>query len=83
MPSLDLTRRRDLGELLGVALRLWLGHLPVFAALAFVVVAPVTLLVDGLWAGTLINDPFDTDAAGPLAPSLVSTVLQAPWCPRS
>jgi hypothetical protein len=78
MPPLDLTRRRDLGELLGVALRLWLRHLPVFAALAFIVVAPVLLLVDGLWAGTLEDDPFDADgAAAPLLPGVVSAVLQA------
>ena len=82
MPPLDLTRRRDFGELLGVALRLWLRHLPVFAALAFVVVAPVMLLVDGLWAGSLGNDPFDPDAAaGPLVPSLVLAVLQATVVP--
>lgn len=70
---LDLGRPRDLGDLLGVSLGLWFRHLPLFFALAFIVVAPVVLLVDGLWAGTL-DDVEATDA--PVAAGLVSILLQ-------
>ena len=78
MPPLDLTRPRDLGALLATSLRLWLRHLPLFAALALVVVAPVLLLVDGLWGGTL--DELAPDEV-PVAPGLASMVLQATVVP--
>ena len=70
---LDLGRPRDLGDLLSVSLGLWFRHLPLFFALAFVVVAPVVLLVDGVWAGTL-DDVDATDA--PVEAGLVSMLLQ-------
>ena len=70
---LDLGRPRNLGDLLSVSLGLWLRHLPLFFALAFVVVAPVVLLVDGVWAGTL-DDVEATDA--PVEAGLVSMLLQ-------
>ena len=70
---IDLGRPRDLGDLLGLSLGLWFRHLPLFFALAFVVVAPVVLLVDGVWAGTL-DDVEAADA--PVAAGLVSTLLQ-------
>ena len=79
MPPVDFERQRDLGELLDTALRLWFRHLPLFAALAVVVVAPVMLLVEGLWGGTL--DSLDTGEDAPLAPGLVSVVLQATVVP--
>ncbi|CAA9530248.1 MAG: hypothetical protein AVDCRST_MAG30-3710 [uncultured Solirubrobacteraceae bacterium] len=78
---IDLGRPRDLGDLLGLSLGLWFRHLPLFFALAFVVVAPVVLLVDGVWAGTLddveagtLDDVEAADA--PVAAGLVSTLLQ-------
>lgn len=55
MSPLDLSCTRDLGALLSDGFRVWKAHFPVFFALALMVVAPVRLLVDGLWAGTLTD----------------------------
>lgn len=55
MSPLDLSRTRDLSALLSDGFRLWKAHFPVFFALALMVVAPVRLLIDGLWAGTLTD----------------------------
>jgi hypothetical protein len=47
-PGLDLHTPRDLGRLLGDALRLYARHLPTFLALAAAVVVPAELIVFGI-----------------------------------
>ena len=71
---LDLDRQRDLGDLLSTAFTLFFRHLGVFLTIALVVVAPVVLLVDGVWGGVLA----DADDADPsVAASVVSAALSA------
>src|ERR687895_2185471 len=70
MAPLDLQRSRDLGALLGAAFPVWLRHFPVFFAMAFIVVAPVMGLVDGVWAGTL--DEFTPEDGGPVEAQVAS-----------
>ncbi len=73
MGTLDLGRRRDVGALIDTAFRAWFRHFPVFFTLALIVVAPLEVLIEGVWAGTL--DDFDD--TGPLAPALVGGI--ATW----
>ncbi|HEX8086288.1 MAG TPA: hypothetical protein VF529_18505 [Solirubrobacteraceae bacterium] len=70
MTPLDLGRRRDVGALIETAFSAWFRHFPVFFTLALIVVAPLRVLIDGVWAGTL--DEFDE--TGTPAPFLVSTL---------
>lgn len=78
MPELiDLRRPRDLGELLGLTFTLWWRHLAVFLTLAFVLIAPTVVLVDGLWAGALF-DPENTDAAAEGVSQLLFSVVIPP-----
>lgn len=57
-PRLDLTRPRSYGELLATALQVFKAHVDVLLTLALVLVAPVTLLVDGVW-GRMLADGLD------------------------
>ena len=77
MQPLDLARRRDLGALLATAFTVWWRHLPVFLTLAFLVIAPLTLVVDGVWLGQLA-DPDDTGPIVPLIASYVVSMLVVP-----
>jgi hypothetical protein len=69
---LDLTRHRSLGEIVTDAFGLFGAHSGVFFTATLLVVAPVTVLVDGVW-GRMLAD--GVDANGPAAATLVSTVL--------
>jgi hypothetical protein len=71
---LDLARHRELGDLVGTTVRLFLNHLAVFLAVTLVIVTPVVLIVDGIW-GRALADGFDADA--PVASTVTSTFLQA------
>ena len=73
-PPFDPARPRDLGQLTGDGVRVWRAHFFVLFALALVIVAPVELLVDGLWAGTL--DEFGGGDAA-LGPSIASELSRA------
>jgi hypothetical protein len=73
MTPVDLTRRRSLSELLSSTWDLWTRHLTVFFTLALVVVAPVGLLVDGIWGGALA----DVEATPPIEAAIVSGLLNA------
>ena len=46
---LDLDQPRTLGELVAVTFDLFGRHLAVFLSLTLVVVAPIVLIVDGVW----------------------------------
>jgi hypothetical protein len=69
---LDLTRRRTLGDIVTDAVALFGAHSGVFFTATLLVVAPVTVLVDGVW-GRMLAD--GVDAQGPAAATLVSTLL--------
>jgi hypothetical protein len=69
---LDLSRPRELGEILADALRIFRAHGSVFLTLTIVVVAPVGLLVDGVWGRALADGP---DAKPSTAVQLVSLLL--------
>lgn len=78
MPDLiDLRRRRDLGDLLGLTFTVWWRHLGVFLALAFVLIAPATLLVDGVWGGALF-DPERTTLGAEVTSQFLFTVVIPP-----
>jgi hypothetical protein len=67
---LDLSRPRAYGELLRTSLQVFGRHADVLLTLALLLVAPVTLLVDGIWGGALA-DAADAD------PSLASQGVSA------
>jgi hypothetical protein len=67
---LDLSRPRRYGELLQASLHIFGRHADVLFTLALVLVAPVTLVVDGLW-GRALADGVDAD------PSRVSQGVSA------
>jgi hypothetical protein len=69
---LDLKRRRGLGEIVSDAFGLFTAHSGVFFTATLLVVAPVTVLVDGVW-GRMLADGMDANA--PAAATLVSTLL--------
>jgi hypothetical protein len=71
---LDLSRHRELGDLIGGTARLFLNHLAVFLSVTLLIVTPVVLIVDGFW-GRALADGVDADA--PLAVDITSTFLQA------
>jgi len=55
---LDLTRPRAYGELLSTSVQIFTRHADVLFTLAILLVAPVTLIVDGIW-GRLLADGLD------------------------
>jgi hypothetical protein len=65
---LDLDEHRNLGELIGLTFTLFGRHLAVFLSLTLLVVAPIDLLVDGVWRGFLAGGG-DTSA-----PDVATTV---------
>jgi hypothetical protein len=66
---LDLSRPRAYGELFQTSLQVFGRHADVLLTLALVLVAPVTLIVDGIWGGALANG---ADARPSLAAQAVS-----------
>lgn len=78
LERLDLKRHRDLGEIVRDAFRLFATHSGVFFTATLLVVAPVTVLVDGVW-GRMLADGVDADA--PAGATLVSMLLTAVLIP--
>jgi hypothetical protein len=66
---LDLDEHRNLGELVGLTFTLFGRHLAVFLSLTLLVVAPIGIVVDGVWGGFLADGG---DASAPLAATTVS-----------
>jgi hypothetical protein len=66
---LDLTRPRAYGELVGATLQVFGRYADILLTLALVLVAPVTLLVDGVWGRALADG---ADAKPSLAAQIVS-----------
>src|SRR6185503_6251964 len=68
------TRPRAYGELLATSLQIFAAHVDVLLTLAIVLVAPVTLFVDGVWGGLLADG---LDAKPSLASQITSALLSA------
>jgi hypothetical protein len=58
--KIDLDQRRDLGELISLTFQLFGRHLAVFLSLTLLIVAPVQLVVDGVW-GRYLADGGDAE----------------------
>jgi len=70
--TLDLTRHRELGELLSTSFSLFFRHSAVFLTAALMVSAPVTLIVDGIWGRALAEG---ADSSPPREVTWTSTAL--------
>lgn len=77
---IDLQRPRDVGELLTETFRTFGRRWHVFLAMTFVVVAPVIVLVDGVWGGVIADGP---RADRPDAAAIVSFLLAATVMPAT
>jgi hypothetical protein len=73
-PPLDLDRPRSVGELLSTAIELFVRHSGLFLSVTLLVVAPVVILVDGVWGGALRDG---SDYAPSTAAAAVSALLTA------
>ena len=71
---LDLERRRGTGEIIGDALQLFFAHAPVFFTATLIVVAPVTILVDGVLGHEFTAG---VNARPPAGVQLISVLLGA------
>jgi hypothetical protein len=77
---IDLRRPRDVGELLSTTFTVFGRRWQVFLPLTFVIVAPVILLLDGVWGGVLANGP---RAHRPVAQQAASMLLLATVVPAT
>jgi len=71
---LDLDVPRDAGDLIATTLALFARHAPLLVSVTWLVVAPVVVLVNGVWAGGLADGP-DADVA--VAPMLATAAVAA------
>lgn len=71
---LELDRPRSLGELLSLALALFLRHFSLFFTLALIVVAPYVLVLDGAW-GRALADGVDANVPAARATSTAVGIL--------
>jgi hypothetical protein len=69
---LDLSRPRTYGELLRATLQIFGGHADVLLTVALLLVAPATIVVDGIWGRALADGP---DAKPAVAAQGVSAAL--------
>jgi hypothetical protein len=71
-PQLDLDVPRDAGDLIATTLVLFARHALLFLSVTVVVVAPLVVIVTGVWAGGLADGP-DADVA--VAPAATTAAL--------
>jgi hypothetical protein len=71
---LDLSRPRTLGEILRETVRIFGAHGSVFLTMSIIIVAPIGLLVDGLWGRALADGPDADPSTGTV---LVMALLAA------
>jgi hypothetical protein len=71
---LDLGERRDAGGLIATTFSLFAAHATVFFTLSLILVAPVTIVVDGIWGRALADG---ADAKIPQAATIAALLLQA------
>ncbi|MEX1141201.1 MAG: hypothetical protein WD993_02640 [Thermoleophilaceae bacterium] len=76
---LDLARPREIRDLLGTAIRIYLGHLPTVLAVGAAVVVPVQLIVAGIGLEELTSSYRETSTtAETVLPTVVSFLVIAP-----
>lgn len=71
-PQLDLDAHRGAGDLVATTLRVFVRHALLFVSVTLVVVAPFTIVVDGVWAGRLADG---ADASIPVAALAAIAIL--------
>lgn len=72
--KLDLDERRDAGGLIATTFSVFAAHATVFFTMSLVLVAPVTIAVDGVWGRALADG---ADAKIPPAATITALLLQA------
>jgi len=72
VPRLDLDRPRDLRELLATTFELAREHFAVFLSVSLLVVAPLVLVVDGIWGRRLVDG---VNADAPQAAQVTANAL--------
>jgi hypothetical protein len=76
---LDLDQPRTLGELVALSVELFRRHLATFLGLTLLVVAPVVILVDGVWGGYLADGgDADPSVEANVASIVLGTVVIPP-----
>lgn len=76
---LDLAKRREIGDLLGDALRVYFRNFPVVFAIALAIVAPVQLIVSGIGLEELTSGYRENSTTAELLiPTVVSFLVVAP-----
>jgi hypothetical protein len=75
---LDLDQPRTLGELVSLTFELFGRHLATFLSLTLLVVAPVVILVDGVWGGFLADGGNADPSAGASGTSLALGTIVIP-----
>lgn len=72
--EIDLDVPRDVGELVGATFTLFGRHALLFLSVTLLVVAPMVVLVDGVWGRVLTDGPDASIPAGALAAGFVLTI---------
>jgi hypothetical protein len=70
---LDLEERRDAGGLIAATFSLFTAHATVFFTMSLILVAPITIVVDGIWGRALADG---ADASIPQAATITTVLLQ-------
>jgi hypothetical protein len=74
-PTLDLSRSRSVGELMATTLETYRRNFSLFLSVTLLVVAPVTLLLEGVWQRELLNGSHQHERSGTAA--TVSALIYA------
>src|SRR5436853_7778036 len=72
MPRLDLDAHRDAGDLIATTLVLFARHALLFLSVTLLVVAPLVVLVTGVWAGGFADGGGGNVAT---APAIATAIL--------
>lgn len=76
---MELYTRRDVSTLFGDTLRLFGAHAGLFTTVTLLVVAPVTILVDGVWAEGFAEGPAGTPpVSAAIGSAVINTMLVPP-----
>jgi hypothetical protein len=74
VPEVDLQRPRGVSDLFGTTFSLFIRHAGLFLSVTLVVVAPVVIVVDGVWGRGLQDG---ADATVPVGAAIASGLLNA------
>ncbi|MDO8188926.1 hypothetical protein Q5424_20340 [Conexibacter sp. JD483] len=76
--EVDLTQPRSAPELLSLAVALFTRHAGLFLSVTLLIVAPVVVLVDGVWGGALRDGADYSPGTGPSTAALFLTSFVTP-----